>query len=173
MAESVTGMRDLILRLTDEDPSSDAHVGALVADRIGAELPEIVADPELHGPLRQSVDANLRLMAEIVSIGTDPAEAELPPAAVEYAREFVRRGMTIDALLRSCFTGHAAFFQNAGRRPRIESTIQRPWPGRSRSWQPGRSRSSKPSPAGSSSATAPSASAGRCPSPAQRWRSRV
>jgi hypothetical protein len=31
MAESVTGMRGLILRLADEDPSADAHVGALVA----------------------------------------------------------------------------------------------------------------------------------------------
>jgi DNA-binding PucR family transcriptional regulator len=41
----------------------------------------------------------------------EPEEAEMPPPAIEYAREFVRRGLPIDYLLRTYQIGHASFFR--------------------------------------------------------------
>jgi hypothetical protein len=40
-----------------------------------------------------------------------PSEALPPPAAVDYAREFVRRGLPLDSLLRPYHIGQATFFR--------------------------------------------------------------
>jgi DNA-binding PucR family transcriptional regulator len=53
----------------------------------------------------------VRNFVELVYAGQDPEEAEMPPAAVEYAREFVRRGLPLDSLLRTYYIGHATFFR--------------------------------------------------------------
>jgi DNA-binding PucR family transcriptional regulator len=54
----------------------------------------------------------LTLMADMVRLGRPPSEATLPPDAVEYTREFVRRGASMDGLLRAYHVGHATFFHN-------------------------------------------------------------
>jgi hypothetical protein len=110
MAEQATvGMRELIVRFA-EDPAWVPAMTAAVTDAVVAELPD-VADPEFRDMLYASCESNIRLVVEMLSCGFDPAEAVPPPAAVEYAREFVRRGMSIDSLLRAYFIGHAAFLR--------------------------------------------------------------
>ena len=74
-------------------------------------MPELAGE-EIRDALAASVDSNVRLVAEMLRSGVDPAEATPPPAAVEYARELVRRGMSIDLLLRAYFVGHAAFLRH-------------------------------------------------------------
>jgi len=47
----------------------------------------------------------------MIAAGRPPAEAEPPPAAVEYARELVRHGLPVDTLLRAYHVGQATFFE--------------------------------------------------------------
>ena len=110
MTEQATvALREMILRFA-EDPGWGPATSTAVTDAIVAELPD-VADEELRGALYASIDSNLHMFVEMLRSGLDPAEATPPPAAVEFAREFVRRGMSIDSLLRAYFIGHAAFLQ--------------------------------------------------------------
>lgn len=105
----VPGMKDLIVRFS-ADPVWASSVAARISDAIAAELPDAADDPDFVASLRASTAANIRLLVEMVCGEVPPHEATPPPAAVEYAREFVRRGMSIDSLLRAYFVGHATFF---------------------------------------------------------------
>jgi transposase-like protein len=111
-------LRDLFERITD--PEWIGGVSRQITDAIHAELPELDADEDLRLGTYASTESVLRLMADLVALGRPPGEAEPPPAAVDYAREFVRRGVSIDALLRSYHVGHATFFRNWVARAREE-----------------------------------------------------
>jgi hypothetical protein len=102
-------MRELVLRFT-EDPDWLPSVSRDITDAIHAELPDIDADPELRGSTYASTDNVLRLLVDLIRSGLPPQEALPPPAAVEYAREFVRRGLPLDSLLRAYHIGQATFF---------------------------------------------------------------
>lgn len=118
---TVHGMKDLVVRLSD-DPNWARRVSQEVASGIAQELPELAEDPDFRRQMEESTAANIRLLVEMVRSGVDPGEAILPPAAVEYAREIVRRGMTIDALLRAYFIGHSTLFKLA--REEIGSNVE-------------------------------------------------
>jgi GGDEF-like domain/PucR C-terminal helix-turn-helix domain len=94
-----------------EDPSWLSGLASQITDAIHAEMPELDADPELRRGTHASTEGVLRTFVEMVFAGQDPEEAEMPPAAVEYAREFVRRGLPLDSLLRTYYIGHATFFR--------------------------------------------------------------
>jgi hypothetical protein len=102
-------MRDLVLRFT-EDPDWLTSVSRDITDAIHAELPDVDADPELRSSTYASTDSVLRLLADLARSSLSPQEAVPPPAAVDYAREFVRRGLPIDSLLRAYHIGQAVFF---------------------------------------------------------------
>jgi hypothetical protein len=102
-------MRDLIVRFT-EDPAWLSSVSGDITDAIHAELPDIDADPELRGSTYASTESVLRLLADLSRSSLPPQEAVPPPAAVDYAREFVRRGLPLDSLLRAYHIGQATFF---------------------------------------------------------------
>jgi DNA-binding PucR family transcriptional regulator len=86
-----------------------ASVAADLTDAIHTELPELGPDEEMRQATYASNESNVRLFLEIAKTESDPAEAKLPPAAVEYARQFVRQGVTLDALLRAYHMGQARF----------------------------------------------------------------
>ena len=102
-------MRDLIIRFT-EDPQWLPSVSRDITDAIHAELPDVDADPELRSSTYASTDNVLRLLVDLSRSSLPPQEAVPPPAAVDYAREFVRRGLPLDSLLRAYHIGQATFF---------------------------------------------------------------
>jgi DNA-binding PucR family transcriptional regulator len=103
-------MRDLILRFT-ENPEWLPSVSQDITDAIHAELADVDADPELRASTYASTDSVLRLIVDLARTGSPPSEAVPPPAAVDYAREFVRRGLPLDSLLRAYHIGQAMFFR--------------------------------------------------------------
>jgi DNA-binding PucR family transcriptional regulator len=102
-------MRDLVIRFI-EDPEWLPSVSRDITDAIHAELPDIDADPELRGGTYASTDNVLRLLVDLSRSKLPPQEAHPPPAAVDYAREFVRRGLPLDSLIRAYHIGQAMFF---------------------------------------------------------------
>src|SRR3954453_4061094 len=86
-----------------------ASVTRDLTDAIHTELPELGTDEEMRQATYASTESNVRLFLEVAATRTDPAEANLPPAAIEYARQFVRQGVTLDALLRAYHMGQARF----------------------------------------------------------------
>jgi DNA-binding PucR family transcriptional regulator len=103
-------MRELILRFT-EDPEWLRSVSQDITDAIHAELADVNASPELRASTYASTDSVLRLILDLSRTGRPPSEAVPPPAAVDYAREFVRRGLPVDSLLRAYHIGQATFFR--------------------------------------------------------------
>src|SRR3954453_16823340 len=86
-----------------------ASVTRDLTDPIHTELPELGTDEEMRQATYASTESNVRLFLEVAATQTDPAEANLPPAAIEYARQFVRQGVTLEALLRAYHMGQARF----------------------------------------------------------------
>jgi hypothetical protein len=103
-------MHDLVLQFT-EDPDWLPSVSRDITDAIHAELPDVDADPELRASTYASTDDVLRLIVDLSRSNLPPSEAVPPPAAIDYAREFVRRGLPLDSLLRAYQIGHATFFR--------------------------------------------------------------
>jgi hypothetical protein len=100
--------RNLIQRYT-ADPDWLPSVAREITDAIHAQLPGLDAG-DLRAATYASSESVLRLLAYMVRNEVPPREAEAPPAAVDYAREFVRQGVPIDSLLRGYHIGHATFF---------------------------------------------------------------
>jgi DNA-binding PucR family transcriptional regulator len=103
-------MRQLVLSFI-EDPEWLRSVSQDITDAIHRELADVDADPELRASTYASTDSVLRLIVDLSRTGRPPTEALPPPAAVDYAREFVRRGLPLDSLLRAYHIGHAMFFR--------------------------------------------------------------
>src|ERR1700693_6009573 len=116
-------MRDLVLRFT-EDPDWLPSVSRDITDAIHAELPDVDADPEFRSSTYASTDGVLRLTVAPPRSALPPLEAVPPPAAVDYAREFVRRGLPLDSLLRAYQIGHATFFRRWSEK--AHATISQP-----------------------------------------------
>lgn len=103
-------MREIFLGFAEE-PGWLGTLADAMTDAAMAEMPELAGE-EVRDALAASVESNVRLVAEMLRSDLEPAEATPPPAAVEYAREMVRRGLSIDLLLRAYFVGHAEFLRH-------------------------------------------------------------
>jgi DNA-binding PucR family transcriptional regulator len=103
-------MRELVHKFT-ENPEWLPSVSQDITDAIHAELADVDADPELRASTYASTDSVLRLIVDLTRTGRPPSAAVPPPAAVDYAREFVRRGLPLDSLLRAYHIGQATFFR--------------------------------------------------------------
>ena len=101
--------RDIAVRLAD--PEWIARVSDAITEAIHRELPELSADEQIRPATLASTLSVLRVWAELVQLDRPPDEAELPPAAVSYARELAQRGLSIDTLLRAYQVGNATFFE--------------------------------------------------------------
>lgn len=104
-------LRELFARFAS-DPGWIRRVSEQTTEAIHQELPALGADEEFRIGTFASTESVLRLMADLIRLGRPPSEGELPVAAVEYAREFVRHGVSIDTLLRAYHVGHSIFFRN-------------------------------------------------------------
>jgi len=102
-------LRDLVLRFAD-DPGWVPAIAGELTDAIHRELPELRADDELREATRASTQSVVELFVDHVRRNRALDDADPPQAAVAFARDLVRRGMPIDALLRSYHIGHATFF---------------------------------------------------------------
>lgn len=107
--ESLEAVRTAALHLA-ADPLWLPALSRELADAIHSEMPELAEDEDLQRATLASCESVVRLFLEIVRCEGDLAAAEPPPAAIEYAREFVRRGVSIETLLRAYHVAHAAFF---------------------------------------------------------------
>jgi PucR-like helix-turn-helix protein/diguanylate cyclase with GGDEF domain len=94
------------------DPVWIQRVSEEITDAIHRELSDIDADDELRAGTLASTRSVLTLMADMVRLGHSPDDVVAPPDAVEYLRQYVRRGVSIDALLRAYHVGHSTFFGN-------------------------------------------------------------
>src|SRR5580693_1762431 len=103
-------MRELVLEFT-KDAVWLPSVTTDITDAIHLELADVDADPELRASTYASTDSVLRLLVDLTRSRRSPREAVPPPAAVDYAWEFVRRGLPLDSLLRAYHIGQATFFR--------------------------------------------------------------
>jgi DNA-binding PucR family transcriptional regulator len=103
-------MRELVLLFT-ENAEWLPSVSQDITDAIHAELADVNADPELRASTYASTDSVLRLIVDLALTERPPNAAVPPPAAIDYAREFVRRGLPLDSLLRAYHIGQATFFR--------------------------------------------------------------
>jgi PucR C-terminal helix-turn-helix domain/GGDEF-like domain len=94
------------------DPAWIRRVSHEITDAIHRDLPELEDDEQMRAATFASTVSVLTLMADMIRLGRAPSEATLPPDAAEYAREFVRRGASMDGLLRAYHVGQATFFHN-------------------------------------------------------------
>lgn len=84
---------------------------AEIAASIHAGLPELAGDEDLPAATYESSRSILGLFLEMVADEREPAEAEPPAAAIAYAREFVRRGLPVETLLRTYQIGQTCFYR--------------------------------------------------------------
>jgi PucR C-terminal helix-turn-helix domain/GGDEF-like domain len=103
--------RELFARIAS-DPAWIRRVSQEITDAIHRELPELDVDEGFRMGTFASTQSVLTMMADLIRLDQPPSEGQLPPAAVGYAREFVRHGVSIDALLRAYHVGHSIFFGN-------------------------------------------------------------
>jgi DNA-binding PucR family transcriptional regulator len=76
-----------------------------------AEVPELAGDDALGRAMHASLADTVRLFITMLSEPIPPQTAQPPPGAVAFAHELVRRGVGVDALLRSYQVSAAAFFE--------------------------------------------------------------
>jgi PucR C-terminal helix-turn-helix domain/GGDEF-like domain len=94
------------------DPAWIRRVSEEITEAIHRELAGEADDDELRAGTLASTRSVLTLMADMVRLGRPASEGVPPPDAIAYAREFVHRGLPVDALLRAYHVGHATFFDN-------------------------------------------------------------
>jgi hypothetical protein len=102
-----------------KDPDWVRDVSASIADAIHAELG---VDADIRPRTQATAESVLRLFAEMVERDQSPDQVQPPYATVNYAREFVMRGVPLESMVRAYHIGHAVFFERwvGWLRPRIE-----------------------------------------------------
>jgi DNA-binding PucR family transcriptional regulator len=102
--------RDLVGAVGVDQPWLDM-VATEISAAIHDELPELDGDEDLATATLQSSRSILRLFLATVESDLSVEEAEPPPQAVAYAREFVRRGLPVETLIRTYQIGQACFYR--------------------------------------------------------------
>ena len=101
---------DVVVAIGIDERWLDA-VAEKIAAAIHAELPELRGDEELEAATLQSSRSILRLFLATVESGLPAQGHQPPPQAVAYAREFVRRELPVETLIRTYQVGQACFFR--------------------------------------------------------------
>jgi len=83
-----------------------AIVSSVLTDAIHDHL---AIDDDLYEGTFQSTHANLAGIMSMLSAGADPTSAALPAEALAYAKEYVRRDLSLELLLRAYRTAQNAF----------------------------------------------------------------
>jgi sugar diacid utilization regulator len=104
-----TSLRELVARFM-LDPGWLPAAAESITEAIHAEIP-LDNDQHLRASTYASTESVLWLMVAMILRDQPPQEAEPTHAAIANAREFVRRGLPIAALLRAYPIGQATFFR--------------------------------------------------------------
>lgn len=91
-----------------DDPDWVRDVSTSIADAIHAELG---VDPDIRPRTQATAESVVRLFAEMVEHDQPPDHVQPPYETVDYAREFVMRGVPLESMVRAYQIGHAAFFE--------------------------------------------------------------
>jgi DNA-binding PucR family transcriptional regulator len=105
------GIDPLLAALLSDLTDSLAERSLEVSRELHREIPELGDDPETFEITRASAEANLGAVLTVVRSAIPLAEIEPPLAAVEFARELVRRGVPLEALLRAYRLGTSWIWQ--------------------------------------------------------------
>lgn len=92
---------EVLVPVARELEENAAALSVAAVDRIRAQLPALLADPDSLEENRASTEAGIRAFAVLMAAGADPATIELPAATVAYAQASVRRGDSLPVLMRS------------------------------------------------------------------------
>lgn len=84
-------------------------VAEQMADAIHDGIPEL--SDELFEDTAQSCRSNIAIVCSMMRDELDATEATGPPEALHYAREYVRQGYAIEALMRAYRIGHQSFYR--------------------------------------------------------------
>jgi DNA-binding PucR family transcriptional regulator len=114
-------LRELIA-LFESEPEWLPTVARAMTAAAHQAVPDLYADEEISAGTMAEIESILRQVLYLVQNGFPPASASLPPVAAEQTRQFVRRGASLDLMLRSYQASHAAFFREwaRGARERID-----------------------------------------------------
>jgi DNA-binding PucR family transcriptional regulator len=100
-----TVLQPAAVELAARAPELADAVAAYTSER----LPELLANAEALEVNRASTEVSIRLFAEVLQSGADPADAaSLGSATLAYAQDGARHGIPLTTLLRSYRLGHAA-----------------------------------------------------------------
>jgi DNA-binding PucR family transcriptional regulator len=118
-------LRDLIAHFAQE-PDWLPQVAQAMTDAVHEAVPELYEDEEIAVGTLAEIESILRQFLYMVQNGIPPKGATLPPVAAAQTRQFVRRGATLDLMLRSYQASHAAFFREWARaaRDRIDDPAE-------------------------------------------------
>jgi hypothetical protein len=90
------------------DPEWVRDVSATITEAIHVELG---LDPDIRARTQATAESVVRLFGEMVVRDQRPDDVEPPRETVGYVREFVIRGVPLDAMVRAYYIGHGAFFE--------------------------------------------------------------
>ncbi|WP_354702133.1 hypothetical protein DSM112329_02486 [Paraconexibacter sp. AEG42_29] len=99
------------LLAADLDTALPAYSGAVMA-RIQAELPDLVADPDVEAAARAGTESLLREFATVLRLGLTGGFVT-PPQSLAYGRRVARAGLPLAQMLRSYRLGQATMFARA------------------------------------------------------------
>jgi hypothetical protein len=102
---------ELVLECSS-DPEWLPAVSRDITDAVHAAFPDFNLNPDLRDETFACTESILRQFVYMVRNQVSPADAELPPVAAEYARDFVQQGIPLGSLLLAVQIGHAAFFRS-------------------------------------------------------------
>ncbi len=103
-------IRDVVVAVGIDEAWLDA-VAEKISAAIYEELPELRDDEELEAATLQSSRSILALFLATVESDLPAQGPQPPPQAVAYAREFVRRGLPVETLIRTYQVGQACFYR--------------------------------------------------------------
>ncbi|MFJ7956948.1 SpoIIE family protein phosphatase [Streptomyces sp. NPDC096319] len=106
-----TDAEQFLRRLARElRPRTDQSVDVLLT-RLRQELPELWEHEDLSAMAVTETAGHVTAFLDVLEHGTDASETPTPPEALELARAFARRGLSLSTLLRAYRIGHLALLQ--------------------------------------------------------------
>lgn len=101
--------REVLVPLADALSADLGAIAIRVVGEIRDAFPALFPDADAFEANRAATEQNLALIIQFVRDGVDPDEVAAPPAGIAYVREAVRRGVPLEAMLRSLRLGHRSF----------------------------------------------------------------
>lgn len=106
---TTTSTQAILAGLAEELERQLDPFSADIAKEIHESIHEL--DEDFLADTTRSCRGNIGLICRMLREGDGPTDAPAPPEAVQYARDFCRRGLPIELLLRAYRIGHQVFWR--------------------------------------------------------------